>query len=84
MEELQNKPTHEIADFTNIYELKKNLDIPVICNGDVEHYDDGMAKVQDLDWFMIGRKSFWNPWCFLWEKHFSKKKDGKYNIKRDL
>ena len=59
------------ADFTNIYELKKNLDIPVICNGDVEHYDDGMGKVQNLDGFMIGRRSFGNPWCFLWERHFS-------------
>lgn len=53
------------ADFTNIYELKKNLDIPVIANGDVENYDDGMKKVEDLDGFMIGRKSFWNPWCFI-------------------
>ena len=58
------------ADFTNIYELKKNLDIPVICNGDVEHYDNGMSKVRNLDWFMIGRRSFWNPWCFLGKKHF--------------
>lgn len=53
------------ADFTNIYELKKHLNIPVICNGDILNYDDGMAKVQDLDGFMIGRCSFWNPWCFL-------------------
>lgn len=53
------------ADFTNIYELKKNLNIPVICNGDILSYDDGMAKVQDLDGFMIGRCSFGNPWCFL-------------------
>jgi len=54
------------ADFTNIYELQKNLDIPVIWNWDVQNYDDGMSKVQNLAWFMIGRKSFWNPWCFLW------------------
>jgi len=57
------------ADFTNIYELQKNLDIPVIWNGDVEHYDDGMAKVKNLAGFMIGRRSFWNPWCFIGEKH---------------
>jgi len=60
-----------VADFTNIYELKKNLDIPVIANGDVQHYDDGISKVQNLDGFMIWRKSFGNPWCFLWEKHFA-------------
>lgn len=66
------------ADFTNIYDLKTNLDIPVIGNGDVQHFDDGMQKVllpngctgTDLDGFMIGRKSFWNPWCFLWTQHF--------------
>ena len=53
------------ADFTNIYELKRNLDIPVICNGDVLNYTDGMNKVQDLDGFMIGRMSFGNPWTFI-------------------
>lgn len=53
------------ADFTNIYELKRNLDIPVICNGDVLNFTDGMQKVQDLDGFMIGRCSFWNPWVFI-------------------
>jgi tRNA-dihydrouridine synthase len=36
------------ADFTNIYELQRNLDIPVICNGDVQHFDDGMSKVDNL------------------------------------
>lgn len=53
------------ADFTQIYELKKHLSIPVICNGDIENYDDGIKKLQNLDGFMIGRKSFGNPWCFL-------------------
>jgi tRNA-dihydrouridine synthase B len=65
------------ADFTGIYELKKNLDIPVIANGDVEHFDDGMRKIYSpdgssvLDGFMIGRRSFWNPWCFLGKNHIS-------------
>ncbi len=53
------------ADFTNIYELKRNLDIPVICNGDVVNFSDGMSKVQNLDGFMIGRCSFGNPWTFI-------------------
>ena len=57
------------ADFTDIYEVKKHLGIPVICNGDVMNYDDGMQKVQNLDGFMIGRWSFWNPWCFLGSCH---------------
>ncbi len=53
------------ADFTDIYELKRNVNIPVICNGDIKNYDDWMSKIQNLDWFMIWRASFWNPWCFL-------------------
>lgn len=59
------------ADFTQIYELKKSVWIPVICNWDVKNFDDGMSKIYSpdkdikLDWFMIGRWSFWNPWCFL-------------------
>lgn len=53
------------ADFTNIYELKKHINIPLICNGDIVDYEDGIKKVKNLDGFMIGRWSFWNPWCFL-------------------
>lgn len=76
------------ADFTQIYELKKNVSIPVICNWDIKNFDDWMRKILipnpspegegnfpllqerdwgwgKLDWFMIWRWSFWNPWCFL-------------------
>lgn len=66
------------ADFTQIYELKKTVWIPVICNWDIKNFDDGIKKLKptpdlslntngeelSLDWFMIGRGSFWNPWCF--------------------
>ena len=34
------------ADFSGIYELKKSLSIPVICNGDVSDYDDGLLKTK--------------------------------------
>lgn len=61
------------ADFTNIYELKQHVNIPVICNWDIENYEDGMKKIQNLDGIMLGRASFWNPWCFLWKKHFEDK-----------
>ena len=59
------------ADFTQIYEVKKHLNIPVICNWDIKNYEDGMKKVKNLDWFMIWRASFWNPWCFIpnWEEY---------------
>ena len=53
------------ANFDQIYELKRNVWVPVICNWDVVNYDDGIAKMWNLDWFMIWRGSFWNPWCFL-------------------
>ncbi len=33
------------ADFTGIYELKQHVNIPVICNGDVLDYDDGLKKI---------------------------------------
>ncbi|EKE27998.1 MAG: tRNA-U20-dihydrouridine synthase [uncultured bacterium (gcode 4)] len=57
------------ADWNMIYELKKNIWIPVIWNWDVLNYDDWMKKLQNLDWFMIWRKSFGNPWSFLpWSK----------------
>ncbi len=53
------------ADWTGIYELKKNLSIPVIGNGDVLDYDDGIKRLENLNGFMIGRACFGNPWCFL-------------------
>ncbi len=64
-----------LADFTQIYELKKALKIPVICNWDIKNIADWMSKLKDLDGFMIWRQSFWNPWAFsmdwyiptLWE-----------------
>lgn len=59
------------ADFTNIYELKENVSIPVICNWDILNYTDWMQKVKNLDWFMIWRNSFWNPWCFIWEEQIN-------------
>jgi len=54
-----------IANLEPIYELKKHLKIPVICNWDIINYEDWIKKVKDLDGFMIWRWSFWNPWCFL-------------------
>ncbi len=33
------------ADFTGIYDLKQHVNIPVICNGDVMSYEDGVLKI---------------------------------------
>lgn len=57
------------ADFTNIYELKKHVSIPVVCNWDIINYSDWMKKIKDLDGIMLWRASFGNPWCFIWENH---------------
>lgn len=33
------------ADFTGIYELKQSVNIPVMCNGDIIDYNDGLEKI---------------------------------------
>lgn len=53
------------ADWNPIYELKKNVGIPVLGNGDCKSYDDGTGKIKNLSGFMIARACLWNPWCFL-------------------
>lgn len=57
------------AKLDDIYELKKHLKIPIICNWDIKNFEDWINKVKNLNWFMIWRSSFWNPWCFLWNEH---------------
>ena len=52
------------ANWEPIYELKQHLSVPVIGNGDVSSWADGMNRLKNLDGFMIGRGSFGNPWCF--------------------
>ena len=52
------------ADWDPIYELKKHLSIPLIGNGDVRDYNDGIKRLCNLDGFMIGRSAIGNPWCF--------------------
>ncbi len=58
-----------VANHEPIYELQEALDIPVIANWDILNYKMWMEKVKNLAWFMIGRWSFWNPWCFLSDQH---------------
>ncbi|MBC8259692.1 MAG: tRNA-dihydrouridine synthase family protein [SAR324 cluster bacterium] len=52
------------ANWEPIYELKRQLKIPVIGNGDVRDYKHGLDKLNNLDGFMIGRAAIGNPWCF--------------------
>ena len=53
------------SNWEPIYELKRNLSIPVIGNGDIKDYSHGIKSLRNLDGFMIGRAAIGNPWCFL-------------------
>ncbi len=50
------------ADWTQIYELKKNVGVPVIGNGDITSAADAVEKIGNLDGVMVGRGTFGNPW----------------------
>lgn len=52
------------ADWSKIYEVKKNLSIPVIGNGDITSAATAVQHLQNLDGVMIGRASWRNPWIF--------------------
>lgn len=51
-----------ISDWEPIYELKRNLKIPIIGNGDIWTVEDAKAKIGNLDGIMIGRGAMGNPW----------------------
>lgn len=50
------------ANWDPIYELKKELSIPVIGNGDIATVEDAVQKIGNLDGVMVGRGTFGNPW----------------------
>jgi tRNA-dihydrouridine synthase B len=50
------------ADWKPIYELKKNVSVPVIGNGDIATAADAITKIGNLDGVMVGRGTFGNPW----------------------
>lgn len=50
------------ADWTPIYELKKEVRIPVIGNGDIKSAQDALERLKNLDGVMVGRATFGNPW----------------------
>ncbi len=50
------------ADWEPIYELKENISVPVIGNGDINSAEDALAKISNLDGVMVGRGTFGNPW----------------------
>lgn len=50
------------ADWDPIYELKKNVNVPVLGNGDIYTAQDAVDKIGNLDGVMVGRGTFGNPW----------------------
>ncbi|MEK7218393.1 MAG: tRNA-dihydrouridine synthase [Patescibacteria group bacterium] len=50
------------ADWGPIYELKMNVAVPVIGNGDIRSAEDAREKLKSLDGVMVGRGTFGNPW----------------------
>ncbi len=55
-----------LADRQVIAQVKENLTIPVIGNGDVTSFNDGLDMMQQTgcDGVMIGRGALGNPWVF--------------------
>lgn len=52
------------ANWEMIYEVKKNLNIPVIGNGDITSAQMAQNNLKNLDGIMIGRAAVRNPWIF--------------------
>ena len=57
------------ADWDIVSEVKKSVTIPVIGNGDVTNYEQGLLRMEETgcDGIMIGRAALGNPWVFRQE-----------------
>jgi len=54
------------ADWSVVAEVKKSVKIPVIGNGDICNYQQGISRMKETgcDAVMIGRAALGNPWVF--------------------
>ena len=50
------------ANWDPIYELKKEVSVPVLGNGDIKTPQDAIDKIGNLDGVMVGRSTMGNPW----------------------
>jgi nifR3 family TIM-barrel protein len=55
-----------VADWETIGQVKKNIKIPLIANGDIKSLDDikNCLQITGADGVMIGRAALGNPWIF--------------------
>lgn len=55
-----------LADWDIIHQVKQAVSIPVIGNGDVLSYEQGVLRMQETgcDGIMVGRGALGNPWVF--------------------
>lgn len=51
-------------EYEPVYELKKEVSIPVLGNGGITSLEVGMNYLGNLDGFMIGQAAMGNPWVF--------------------
>ena len=52
------------ANWQPIYDLKHNLNVTILGNGDLKNRGQGIQQLGPLDGFMIGRAAIGNPWVF--------------------
>ena len=65
-----------VADWDIISQVKQNISIPVIANGDIKNHVDAenIFKQTNCDAIMIGRASLGNPWIFKHINQYLKNK----------
>lgn len=52
------------SNWEKIYQVKENLSIPLIGNGDIDSAEKAKEYLKNLDGIMIGRGALKNPWIF--------------------